>query len=217
MILSNLLSAADMETIRGALVSAQFSDGKQTATWYGRSVKENEQLIEDDPKVHRPSELIISRLFANKTFQSEVFPKGRPRLMFNRYLPGMHYGLHTDGPMAGAMRKDVSFTIFLTEPSAYEGGSLTLHLPYGKQSFKLDAGSAVVYPADTLHCVEMVTAGTRLAAVGWVQSQVRRFDQREILLDIDTARNEVFSQSGKTPEFDLLCKAYCNLIRMWGE
>ena len=86
---------------------------------------------------------------------------------------------------------------------------------HGEQAFKLPAGAMVVYPSSTLHRVEPVTQGVRLAAVTWVQSLVRELADREILFDLDTARKAVFDQYGKTPEFDLLSKSLANLLRKW--
>jgi PKHD-type hydroxylase len=57
----------------------------------------------------------------------------------------------------------------------------------------------------------------RLAAVTWVQSLVRDASDREILFDLDTARQLLFAKSGKTPEFDLIAKSYANLLRKWAE
>jgi PKHD-type hydroxylase len=57
-----------------------------------------------------------------------------------------------------------------------------------------------------------VTAGVRLACVGWVQSLVRRSDQREILFDLETLRDGAVEDATLT-----LDKTIGNLLRMWGE
>jgi PKHD-type hydroxylase len=60
--------------------------------------------------------------------------------------------------------------------------------------------------------VTPVTRGARLACVGWVQSLVRRADQRELLFDLEQVG------SGMNPgDALLLDKAIGNLLRMWGE
>lgn len=87
----------------------------------------------------------------------------------------------------------------------------------GEESFKLEAGSMVLYPSSTLHRVEPITSGSRFVAVSWVQSTVRSPEHREILFDLDTARRSLFKQQGKTAEFDLLTKSLSNLMRMWVE
>jgi PKHD-type hydroxylase len=115
------------------------------------------------------------------------------------------------------IRADLSLTLFLSEPNSYEGGELVIESTQGEQSFKLAAGSLVLYPSTTLHRVEPITAGMRLVAVTWIQSLVRDPSDREILFDLDTARQILFAQYGKSKEFDLLSKSYANLLRKWIE
>jgi PKHD-type hydroxylase len=131
----------------------------------------------------------------------------------------MSYGSHIDNAFMGEdnrLRSDLSFTLFLSDPTTYEGGELVIETTGGEQAFKLTAGSMILYPSSTLHRVETITAGIRLAAVGWIQSLVRDAADREILFDLDTVRQELFARDGKTKEFDLLCKSYANLLRRWG-
>jgi PKHD-type hydroxylase len=146
-----------------------------------------------------------------------VRPARWSNLMFSRYGPGQEYGLHADN--AGMidtdgwpMRTDVSFTVFLSDPDTYEGGALFIEDGAGGRAFRPPAGSAVFYPTGLLHRVMPVTAGERLACVGWVQSLVRRPDQREILFDLEGLRDEATGDASLT-----LDKTLGNLLRMWGE
>ena len=132
----------------------------------------------------------------------------------------MSYGSHTDNALMGDQefwRADVSFTLFLSDPSTYTGGELVIENSDEERCYKLKAGSMIVYPSSTLHRVETVTDGVRLAAVGWVQSLIRDPANREILFDLDTTRRSLFTQSSKTIEFDLISKTYTNLLRKWAE
>ena len=57
----------------------------------------------------------------------------------------MYYGPHVDEvhvPGGG----DYSFTIFLNNPSDYDGGELVLKVPPENKAIKLNAGSIIVYP-----------------------------------------------------------------------
>ncbi len=119
--------------------------------------------------------------------------------------------------MKDGRRVDVSFTLFLNSPDEYEGGELVMEGAQDEQDYCLEAGSAIVYPSTTLHRVEPVTKGVRLAAVGWVQSFIREAGDREILFDLDTARRVMFAQQGKSAEFDLISKSIANLIRKWAD
>jgi PKHD-type hydroxylase len=129
----------------------------------------------------------------------------------------MEYGSHVDDAIMQGMRTDVSFTLFLSDPDSYDGGALIIQTPAGEDAVKLPAGSLVAYPSTTLHRVEPLSRGTRLAAVGWARSYVRDAAQRELLFELNTVRQSLFKQSGKTPDFDLLSKTSTNLLRMWAE
>lgn len=214
--LAEILSAADLAIIRGALESAAFQDGGKTAGWHARTVKKNEQA--DPTAIGGIGERIGAALKANPVFAAGVQPRSIRPVLISRYGEGMEYGPHVDDAiMGGQMRTDVSVTVFLNPPDDYDGGDLVIESAGGEQSFKLPAGHAIAYPSTTLHRVEKVTRGTRLVAITWVQSLVRGADDREILFDLDQARRALFAQQGKTREFDLIAKSYANLLRKWSE
>ncbi len=129
----------------------------------------------------------------------------------------MRYGTHMDSPIMGDMRIDLSLTLFLSEPSDYEGGELVIDFSTGSRSIKLPAGHAVLYPTTALHRVAEVTKGQRLVAVTWIRSMVRDPAARELLFDLETAQLGLVDQVGKTPEVDLLSKVHANLMRRWIE
>lgn len=129
----------------------------------------------------------------------------------------MEYGAHVDDALMNGIRSDVSFTLFLSDPATYEGGELVIETSSGEDDIKLPAGSMIAYPSSSLHRVAPVTRGTRLAAVGWARSLIRDAGRRELLFDLDTARQSLFAREGKTAEFDLLSKTSANLLRMWVE
>ncbi|TAH14711.1 MAG: Fe2+-dependent dioxygenase [Oscillatoriales cyanobacterium] len=202
------------------LKNAEFVDGKLTAGWYAQQVKNNAQLKNDAAPTQELRNLVNQALKRNSLFQIAARPKAIRPIMFSRYQGGMYYGTHIDNAIMGdekLMRSDLSLTLFLSDPATYTGGELVIESTQGEQAFKLDAGSMVVYPTTTLHRVEPVTEGERLAAVTWVQSLVRDAHNREILFDLDTVRDTLFQKSGKTAEFDLLSKSIANLLRKWAD
>jgi len=154
-------------------------------------------------------------------FHMAARPAKMTPLMFSRYRDGMTYGNHVDDPVMGRgpgrLRTDISFTLFLDDPESYDGGELVTDTTAGEQSYKLPAGSAVIYPSSTLHRVEPVSRGQRRVAIGWVQSTIRDPAQREVLFDLDSARRQLFEREGKSAEFDLLTKSLANLQRFWAE
>ncbi|ANV88380.1 Fe2+-dependent dioxygenase [Picosynechococcus sp. PCC 7117] len=212
-----VLTPEALEKITTTLTEAEFVDGKLTAGWYAKLVKENQQLAKATPTAQALEEQVRQALQNNALFQTAIRPKTVHTLLFSRYGPGMAYGRHTDNALMNGMRSDVSFTLFLNEPSDYEGGELVIEGADSEQSYKLPAGTAIAYPSTSLHRVNVVTKGTRLVAVGWVQSWIRDAQKREILFDLDVSRRSLFAQSGKTTEFDLLSKSVANLLRLWSE
>ena len=214
----NLLSPKELAQINEVLAAAEFVDGKLTAGWHAKAVKHNQQLKAAVPEAKDLKKKVRSALLRHPLFQAAVRPKEIHTLLFSRYGEGMSYGRHTDNALMGGQafhRSDVSFTLFLNSPAEYDGGELVLEGADDEQTYKLEAGMAIVYPSSTLHRVEPISRGTRLVAVGWVQSLVRDPAQREILFDLETARRSLFAKQGKTDEFDLISKSLSNLLRAW--
>lgn len=213
----DLLSAEDVAAMRARLAGARFQDGAATAGWHARLVKSNEQLSPADPLHAELRGTIEAAIRAHPVASMAVRPRSFGPILFSRYGVGHGYGSHVDDAMMGGARTDVSFTVFLADPDSYAGGELVMETTAGDLVFKLPAGAALFYPSTTLHRVEPVTSGERLASVGWVRSFVRDAADRELLFDLDRARQALFREHGKTPEFDLLSKSLSNLLRRWAE
>ena len=212
--IADILSVEDVEHVRRGLATALFECGQTTAGWAVAEVKSNAQAV-PDPSVDELMRLAIRRLEGNPVFQLAARPKRIIRTIFSRYCRGDRYGTHADNAMMDGQRTDVSFTLFLSDPGTYAGGELVIEGASGEEAVKLPAGTVFVYPSTSLHRVEAVTEGERLALVGWVRSIIRDERPRELLLDLDTARQILYRRNGNTEEFDLLSKAYSNLLRRW--
>lgn len=91
-----------------------------------------------------------------------------------------------------AARSDLSCTIFVNDPGEYRGGELVIHLGTRSIPFKGAAGSAIVYPSDTLHEVAPVTQGQRLVAITFIQSRVADPFRREMFYEV----NEIAALEG---------------------
>ncbi|MCK4587926.1 MAG: Fe2+-dependent dioxygenase, partial [Gammaproteobacteria bacterium] len=85
------------------------------------------------------------------------------------------------------------------------------------KSVKLPAGSAVLYPSASVHRVTEITRGERLAAIVWLQSMVRDPGQRELLYQLDQARNQLLANKPDAPETKQVDRSYVNLVRMWSD
>jgi PKHD-type hydroxylase len=215
--IGNVLSRADLKTVHAALARARFVDGRRTAGFSARLVKNNRQAATADNSLDPVRDLIAQRLLGNDVFAMAVRPKTLTPFLFSRTGKGMGYGSHADDALMRGVRTDVAFTLFLSDPKHYGGGELVIESAGGEEGFKLPAGSLIAYPATTLHRVETVIRGERLVCAGWVRSFVRDAARRELLFDLDTARRQLFAREGKSAEFDLMSKSVSNLLRMWAD
>ena len=218
--IAGVLSPAQLAEIHARLDEGRFVDGRETAGWHARLVKDNQQAARGE-SVQRAGDIVRTALEASEVFKAAVRPQRLRAPLFSRYSDGQSYGAHVDDALMRAgeatIRTDVSVTVFLNDPESYAGGELVIESTGGEQSFKLEAGAVLAYPSTTLHYVAPITQGRREVAVTWAQSQVRSAEQREILFDLDTARRGLFQREGKTREFDLLSKSQANLLRLWAE
>lgn len=216
LVIEGVLSAVEAQVLREAAADLPFEDGARTAGRFARAVKANDQAA---PGAERDALLakVERALAANPVFRAAARPRALTPLILSRYRNGQTYGLHVDDAMMGGLRTDLSFTLFLSDPGTYDGGALILEDRFEARAVKLSAGDMILYPSTSLHRVEPVTAGERLAVVGWVQSLVRQADRREILFDLDQAIETLHGAEGKSPLFDTLSRTRSNLLRMWVE
>lgn len=219
--IENLLNSEQLAFIDKRLQPDDFIDGKTTAGWHASTVKQNTQLSGKAAYSQEIKDLIRVALEQNILFKIAAQPKTIHSMLISRYTAGMSYGSHVDNALMKSnntyYRSDVSLTLFLSDRASYEGGELIIENIEGERSFKLEAGSALVYPSSTIHSVQEVTKGVRLVAVVWIQSLVSDPGQREILFDLDTVRRSIFQKQGKTIEFDLISKTHANLLRKWSQ
>jgi PKHD-type hydroxylase len=214
-----LLEREELDRVVDVLRQSAFADGKLTAHGKAREVKHNLQLELGKTAPSEIENLVLSALTRNTDFQGFALPKRVTRPMFSRYDPGMQYGSHIDNAMMGGLngvRTDFAFTLFLCPPATYDGGELVIERPLGEEEIKLDAGEAIVYSASSVHHVAPVTRGSRLAAVGWVQSIVRDDRLREILYDLARSSRQA-EETGNSELSLLLGKSYHNLLRYAAE
>lgn len=217
----NVLDAAQLGQVREHLASAPWVDGLATAGHQGAPVKHNRQLPEDLPLARELGDMILARLERHPLFISAALPARVYPPMFNRYEQSEAFGSHVDNavrllPGLGTkLRTDLSATLFLCEPEDYDGGELLVEDRYGVQAVKLPAGHLVLYPASSLHRVEPVTRGMRLASFFWVQSMVADDGQRTLLFDLDTAIQRLNQTQADEAARLQLTGCYHNLLRRW--
>lgn len=217
----NVLAPDELAWLRNQLVNARFVDGTLSAGSAARRVKRNEELDLAGPDMEAVYKLFMTAIGRSPEFRSAALPLRVSDPVFARYVPGMTYGDHIDDPVMGGggprFRCDVAMTVFLNDPQDYKGGELIVRTAFGPREIKLPAGEAVVYPASSVHRVAEVTAGQRLVAVAWIQSLVRSPEQRELLYELNRARERLLASAPDEDDTKRVDWAYTNLVRMWAE
>ncbi len=218
-----VLTKSQVQDLRSALDAGTWVDGAASAGALAAEAKRNLQFSTESPHYASLSQAIVTALERQPLFVSATLPQHILPPMFNRYAAGNTYGNHVDNAIqldrrtGLRLRTDVSVTVFLSEPEDYEGGELVVDDTYGSHEVKLPAGDAIVYPSSSLHRVESVTAGERVASFLWVQSLVSDAWQRSMLFDLDMTLLKLRNQIGNTEEIVALTGHYHNLIRQWAD
>jgi PKHD-type hydroxylase len=217
-VLPNVLTASELQAVRELLPQVRFGDGRVTNP--DSSVKQNLQAPQEDPANARIAQIAREALIRYADVRTFAHPRSMARTTVVRYEPGMNYGWHVDEamfPSTPPMRSDLSCTVFLNSPADYDGGELTIQLGAQELSYKLEAGSAILYPSTTIHRVSPVTRGVRLAAITWLQSWVADSNRRELLVQIEEAR-ALAASGGDPARLQVLLESLrTNLFRMWAD
>jgi PKHD-type hydroxylase len=218
-----VLTESQLTRGRALLEDAKWVDGRTTAGHLSARAKHNLQVAEGTPEAREMGEVIVTALERTPLFMSAALPRRVFPPLFNRYEPGMAFGAHVDNAIrqvAGSplrVRTDLSATLFLSRPDEYDGGELVVDDTYGAHSVKLPAGDLILYPATSLHRVQPVTRGIRLASIFWVQNMVGDDAERSLLFDLDMAISQVAEASPDSPAVVALTGCYHNLLRRWSE
>ena len=220
--IENLLDAATVERIRAKLDAAEWIDGRETVGPQGASVKRNQQLQDASPLRTELAREVLAACARHPEFHTATLPVKILPPRFNRYTGGGSYGAHIDGAVmaladGSQLRSDIACTVFLANSESYDGGELIVDDTYGEHEVKLPAGDAIVYPASSLHRVEPVTRGARVAAFFWVQSLVRDEAQRRTLLQLDASIRQLTAGGADANAVKQLTGVYHNLLRQWSE
>ena len=221
-----VLNADELREARAILKRAAWGDGRVTAGVQSAQMKNNEQLPQDGAETQALQRLVLGGLNRHAVFFSAALPKRVFPPLFNRYGGASNsFGSHVDnavrfipGTQGERVRTDVSCTLFLADPDDYDGGELVGVDTFGAQRIKLPAGDMVLYPGTSVHRVEPVTRGHRIASFFWLESMVRSDEARRLLFDMDSHLMRLRASVGETdPAVIGLTGTYHNLLRMWAE
>ena len=215
----DLLNAAEIDELVEIGVTSKFVDGRATNP---HSKVKNNLILADDAAYKRSSQLMFDALRRHDDFNNWAFPKTMAQPWLTKYsAPGSSYGPHTDvafmqQPGGRPLRSDLSCTIYLTAPDSYDGGELVVHLGTKDVVIKGAAGSAIVYPSNTMHEVTPVTRGERLVGLTFIESRIADPQQRDLLYEL----NEVAALEGLNMAWDhytRLQRVQMCLLRLWAD
>lgn len=219
-----VLNPDELAQARSILANAPWVPGQVTAGRQAALVKDNEQLAQQGEHAKALRAIIVPALDRHTLFFSAALPRRIVPPLFNRYGGDhRHYGNHVDNAirvnaeLAQRVRTDVSATLFLADPSDYDGGELIIQDTFGEKSVKLPAGDMVIYPGTSVHRVEAVTRGHRLASFFWIESMVRSDEQRRLLFEMDMNLMRLRQEHDHDDAVVGLTGTYHNLLRMWAD
>ena len=217
-VLPQLLTEDEVKRLAELAETATFTDGRASAGGFLKGAKNNLQMEGTEEQRALLQNTMLGALNRCTEFQDFTLPRYMADFRINRYEVGMAYRSHLDNPLIGdtrTMRSDLSLTVFLSDPASYDGGELRMETPFGVEEAKLFPGDAVVYATVVAHAVAQITRGVRLAVIGWLQSYVRDPAQRQILYDMNRARQRLRDTGADQEAVERLVKCYGNLMRMW--
>ena len=220
----DVITPAEVRQAQQLLATAPWADGAASAGTQARQVKNNEQLPHDCEAAQHIRSMVLRGLDQHPIFFSAALPKRVFTPRINRYGGEANtYGNHVDNAIRFApdtglrVRTDISCTVFLNDPQDYDGGELVIQDTFGDQRVKLAAGDLVLYPGTSVHRVEPVTHGYRLACFFWIESMVRSDEQRRLLYELDMNLVRLRQEHGEGPSTTALTGTYHNLLRMWAD
>jgi PKHD-type hydroxylase len=222
----DVLNADELREARAILAGATWGDGRVTAGVQSAQAKNNEQLPQESDEAQALQRIVLGGLNRHAVFFSAALPRRVFPPLFNRYAGEANaFGNHVDnavrfvpGGHGGRVRTDLSCTLFLAEPDAYDGGELVVEDAFESPRIKLPAGDLLLYPGTSVHRVEPVTRGERVASFFWIESMVRSSEQRRLLFEMDTHLMRLRTSLGETdPAVIGLTGTYHNLLRLWAE
>lgn len=155
----------DIKFINDSLINAVWKDGINTTSSVGvNKMEKNKKNFQTTIN----SNFLFDIIDTNNDFLDFTLPKYSEYPIISKTPTGGYYKPHFDYCELGHF----STTIFLNNPSNYDGGELCLYHNNSEQKFKLDPGYGIIYETGTPHRVNTVTRGERLVCIFWTISKI---------------------------------------------
>ena len=214
--IKNLLSEAEVARLTALSRDLRFVQGRVSNP--ANVTKDNLQADASDPKYAESMQIVNAALARSREFVDFALPKHVAPPMLCRYEPGMKYGAHADAALiqigSTRIRSDLSCTVFVSAPSTYEGGELSIEVGNMAIPIKAEAGEAIIYPSTTLHEVVPVRSGSRLVSITFIESYIADEHQRAQVYEL----NELAALEGASMKWESRVRLDVvrqNLMRMW--
>ena len=183
--IANVLDLEALDKVRSLITTVRWKDGAETAGATAREVKRNLQADLTSRTGAQLRDQLVQTISSNPVLQAAAQPARFSKLLISKTEEGGGYGLHVDNALMplgnDKMRTDLSFTLFLSDPDSYEGGELQIEHSGQSIQLKPEAGDLVLYPSTSLHRVNEVSSGERLACLGWIESRIKHAEDRELI------------------------------------
>ena len=214
--IKNLLSEAEVARLTSLGRELRFVQGRVSNP--ANVTKDNLQADAADPKYAESVQIVNAALARSREFVDFALPKHVAPPMLCRYEPGMKYGAHADAALiqigSTRIRSDLSCTVFVSAPSTYDGGELSIEVGNMAIPIKAEAGEAIIYPSTTLHEVVPVRSGARLVSITFIESYIADEHQRAQVYEL----NELAALEGASMKWESRVRLDVvrqNLMRMW--
>jgi PKHD-type hydroxylase len=214
--IKSLLNAAEIARLVALAGELRFVEGRVSNP--ANTSKDNLQADASDPKQAESVQIVQAALARSRAFVDFAMPKRVAPPLLCRYEPGMRYGAHADSALIqlgnARLRSDLSCTVFVSEPSTYDGGELSIEVGNMAIPFKGEAGEAIVYPSTTLHEVVPVRSGRRLVSITFIESFIADEHRRMQVYEL----NEIAALEGNNMRWESRARLDVvrqNLLRMW--
>lgn len=211
-----LFSSEQCQALLEQVSGAEWVDGRTTAGAQARSGKINEQIPQTSPVREEIHKLVQKAMWSHPAIKSFCVPRKLHRFLISRTRTGGGYDSHVDNAYMSSGRSDLSFTLCLSDHNSFSGGSLEVDTVTDSLQLELQQGEIVIYPSSTMHRVNKVTEGERVACVGWIESYLKNEGDRITLFQLDTGAKGLLAKHGRSEELDLVFLAYTNLLRSLG-
>lgn len=175
----SILSLDEISNIKNLLNECDWTDGLKTAVNLSQETKKNSETTKSE-HTSKINSIIMAALDRDIGFHKYCIPKSSKPCIVSKTGPGGYYHPHRDNGLNG----DFSTTVFISDPSEYDGGELCLYFDGIEHKIKPKSGFAVTYKTGTLHRVNEVKSGYRIVCVLWTTTPIKDPLLRSVYLKI---------------------------------